>query len=130
MYIVKDRYSLKEKSPVLYNWKREYNFKTELGEGKIWHRASVLVTRDLKVSVKKTGFYIDKSDFIREWWESADVMTLITRPRRFWENPQYEYGKLLFFQTSMREDPICLKVCQCGKRKNTENSREPIRSSF
>lgn len=28
-------------------------------------------------------FYIDKTDFIREWWESGDEVTLITRPRRF-----------------------------------------------
>ena len=29
------------------------------------------------------GFYIDKTSFIREWWESKDDATLITRPRRF-----------------------------------------------
>ncbi len=35
-------------------------------------------------SVQKDGyFYIDKTDFIREWWESGDSVTLITRPRRF-----------------------------------------------
>ena len=28
-------------------------------------------------------FYIDKTDFIRQWWEYADKVTLITRPRRF-----------------------------------------------
>ena len=28
-------------------------------------------------------FYIDKTDFIREWWENMDSVTLITRPRRF-----------------------------------------------
>ena len=28
-------------------------------------------------------FYVDKTDFIREWWENADDVTLITRPRRF-----------------------------------------------
>ena len=28
-------------------------------------------------------FYIDKTNFIREWWESGDSVTLITRPRRF-----------------------------------------------
>lgn len=28
-------------------------------------------------------FYIDKTAFIREWWESKDEITLITRPRRF-----------------------------------------------
>lgn len=27
--------------------------------------------------------YIDKTSFIREWWESGDDVTLITRPRRF-----------------------------------------------
>ena len=28
-------------------------------------------------------FYIDKTSFIKEWWENRDVVTLITRPRRF-----------------------------------------------
>ena len=28
-------------------------------------------------------FYIDKTDFIRQWWESGDDVTLIARPRRF-----------------------------------------------
>ena len=28
-------------------------------------------------------FYIDKTDFIRVWWNSGDMVTLITRPRRF-----------------------------------------------
>ena len=28
-------------------------------------------------------FYIDKTDFIRQWWEEKDDVTLITRPRRF-----------------------------------------------
>ena len=28
-------------------------------------------------------FYIDKTSFLREWWESKDEVTLITRPRRF-----------------------------------------------
>ena len=25
-------------------------------------------------------FYIDKTSFIKEWWESGDSVTLITRP--------------------------------------------------
>ena len=29
------------------------------------------------------SFYIDKTDFIREWWETGSEVTLITRPRRF-----------------------------------------------
>lgn len=32
---------------------------------------------------KQDLFYIDKTGFIKEWWDSEDVVTLITRPRRF-----------------------------------------------
>ena len=28
-------------------------------------------------------FYVDKTDFIQEWWNGGDAVTLITRPRRF-----------------------------------------------
>ena len=28
-------------------------------------------------------FYVDKTKFIKEWWENEDEVTLITRPRRF-----------------------------------------------
>ena len=31
----------------------------------------------------KKVFYIDKTGFIKEWWENQDTVTLITRPRRF-----------------------------------------------
>ena len=33
--------------------------------------------------IENNCFYIDKTDFIREWWESRDSVTLITRPKRF-----------------------------------------------
>lgn len=33
--------------------------------------------------ISENSFYIDKTDFIRQWWESKDDVTLITRPRRF-----------------------------------------------
>ena len=33
--------------------------------------------------IKGNSFYIDKTDFIRQWWENRDDVTLITRPRRF-----------------------------------------------
>jgi len=33
--------------------------------------------------IQKDYFYIDKTSFIREWWNSGDSVTLITRPRRF-----------------------------------------------
>ena len=34
--------------------------------------------------IRQAGyFYIDKTNFIQEWWESGDDVTLLTRPRRF-----------------------------------------------
>lgn len=33
--------------------------------------------------IQANCFYIDKTGFIKEWWENRDVVTLITRPRRF-----------------------------------------------
>ena len=33
--------------------------------------------------IMKNYFYVDKTNFIKEWWESGNVVTLITRPRRF-----------------------------------------------
>lgn len=33
--------------------------------------------------IEKNYFYVDKTPFIKEWWDSGDSVTLITRPRRF-----------------------------------------------
>ena len=33
--------------------------------------------------ISKGFFYVDKTSFIKEWWENGDSVTLITRPRRF-----------------------------------------------
>ena len=33
--------------------------------------------------ITKKLFYIDKTSFIKEWWENNDAVTLLTRPRRF-----------------------------------------------
>ncbi len=33
--------------------------------------------------IRKNLFYVDKTAFIKEWWENEDSVTLIMRPRRF-----------------------------------------------
>ena len=33
--------------------------------------------------IENNYFYVDKTSFIKKWWESGDEVTLITRPRRF-----------------------------------------------
>ena len=39
--------------------------------------------QDFGQLVRNNYFYVDKTAFIKEWWESGDAVTLITRPRRF-----------------------------------------------
>ena len=39
--------------------------------------------QDFEELITKKNFYVDKTLFIKEWWESDDKVTLITRPRRF-----------------------------------------------
>lgn len=39
--------------------------------------------QDFGQLIAKNNFYIDKTMFLKEWWENDDVVTLITRPRRF-----------------------------------------------
>ena len=38
---------------------------------------------DFKTIIQEGYFYIDKTNFIWEWWENGDSVTLLTRPRRF-----------------------------------------------
>ena len=39
--------------------------------------------QDFGKIIENQYFYVDKTQFIKEWWESGDEVTLITRPRRF-----------------------------------------------
>ena len=42
------------------------------------------------------NFYIDKTAFIKEWWENQDIVTLITRPRRFGKTLNMDMIKCFF----------------------------------
>ena len=46
-------------------------------------RTVAIGIQDFGDLIRKNYFYIDKTAFIKEWWESGDSVTLITRPRRF-----------------------------------------------
>ena len=60
--------------------------------------------QDFEKVIVNRNFYVDKTNFIREWWESDDEVTLITRPRRF--------GKTL--NMSMLEQFFSLKYAGRG----------------
>ncbi len=64
-------------------------------------------------------FYIDKTNFIKEWWENKAKVTLITRPRRF--------GKTLtmstidyFFLSSIKIRLLYSTVFPFGRMRNIE----------
>lgn len=46
-------------------------------------RTVAIGIQDFGTIIKDNCFYIDKTKFIKEWWERKDNVTLITRPRRF-----------------------------------------------
>ena len=46
-------------------------------------RTVAIGQQDFETIRGKGYFYIDKTKFIKEWWDSGDSVTLITRPRRF-----------------------------------------------
>lgn len=80
---------------------------------------------------EQNAFYVDKTDFIREWWESGTTVTLITRPRRF--------GKMLnmsmlecFFPVSMPAGMIYLKGFPFGRKNNSGllSENEKVRVCF
>ena len=82
--------------------------------------------QDFASLIENNFYYVDKTDFIKEWWDSGDDVTLITRPRRF--------GKTLnmsmlncFFSINMLEEGICSKGCQSGRTRSTGKYREHIR---
>ena len=39
--------------------------------------------QDFSTLIENHYFYVDKTAFLKEWWDSGDSVTLITRPRRF-----------------------------------------------
>lgn len=75
---------------------------------------------------EQNAFYIDKTGFIKEWWEGGSDVTLITRPRRF--------GKTLnmsmvdcFFPTNMQAGETCSKGLRFGRKNSIGCFRAHIR---
>lgn len=61
--------------------------------------------------IGRNVFYVDKTYFIRDWYNGADQVTLITRPRRFGKTLTLNMVET-FFQISMRGEEIFLPACR------------------
>lgn len=67
-------------------------------------------------------FYIDKTSFLREWWESGDDVTLLTRPRRFGKTLNMSMTEQ-FFSVDYAGRGIFLKGFPSGRMKSTGSFR-------
>ena len=47
--------------------------------------------QDFETVITKGIFYIDKTSFIKEWWENEDSVTLIAPPA-LWQDAEHEHG--------------------------------------
>ncbi len=47
---------------------------------------------------KNDCFFVDKTGLIKEWWENADAVTLVTRPRRFGKTLNLDMMNCFFFK--------------------------------
>ena len=77
-------------------------------------------------------FYIDKTAFVREWWEEADKVTLIARPRRFGKTLNMSMVEKFFsVDYAGREDLFQrLAVWEDEKYRNLQGSYPVISLSF
>ena len=84
--------------------------------------------QDFGQLIQSNYFYIDKTEFIRQWWENGDAVTLITRPRRFGKTlniSMLEY----FFSIKYADMGACLTALLFGRRKAIGSFRVRILSS-
>ena len=57
--------------------------------------------QDFAKIADKNMFYIDKTAFLKEWWENQDSVTLIP-PKKIRKNIAYEHDGLFFLSQSFR----------------------------
>lgn len=81
---------------------------------------------------KNNYFFIDKTGFIKEWWENGDVVTLITRPRRFGKTLNLDMMNCFFSKAYEGRGELFegLAVWEEGKYRELQGSYPVISLSF
>jgi len=77
----------------------------------------------------KKCFYIDKTYFIKDWWNSNEKVTLIARPRRFGKTLTLDTVKT-FFLLNSRIVQISLEGSVSGGAKNLERYKGQYQQSL
>ncbi|MCI9080506.1 MAG: AAA family ATPase [Lachnospiraceae bacterium] len=79
-----------------------------------------LGNQDFEAIRKMGAFYIDKTGFIKEWWENKDIVTLITRPRRFGKTLNLSMTEC-FFSNQYSEKSFLFEGLSIWKDKKYHN---------
>ena len=82
--------------------------------------------------IESNCFYIDKTSFIKEWWESEDEVTLITRPRRFGKTLNMNMLECFFSNKYENRDDLFegLSIWNESKYRNLQGTYPVISLSF
>lgn len=82
--------------------------------------------------IQKNCFYVDKTMFIKEWWESEDSTTLITRPRRFGKTLNISMLERFFSLNYANQGEVFegLSIWQEEKYRNLQGTYPVISLSF
>ena len=88
--------------------------------------------QDFSTLIENHYFYVDKTDFIKEWWDCGDSVTLITRPRRFGKTLTMSMVEQFFsVEYSGRSDLFeDLKIWEDKKYRNIQGTYPVISLSF
>lgn len=88
--------------------------------------------QDFETIIRTKCFYVDKTSFIKEWWESQDSVTLIARPRRFGKTLNMSMLECFFSVDYADRGDLFegLSVWEDDKYRNLQGSYPVISLSF
>lgn len=88
--------------------------------------------QDFSTLIENHYFYVDKTDFIKEWWDCGDRVTLITRPRRFGKTLTMSMVEQFFSLEYFGRSDLFerLKIWEDKKYRNIQGTYPVISLSF
>lgn len=88
--------------------------------------------QDFEQIITNHNFYVDKTMFIKEWWENNDAVTLITRPRRFGKTLNLNMAEYFFSVSHCRRSDLFqhLSIWQEEKYRALQGTYPVIFLSF
>ena len=84
--------------------------------------------QDFASVIEDNCFFVDKTSFIKEWWDSKDDVTLITRPRRFGKTLNMDMIRT-FFEKTEEDTSVYFKdkkIWECGEKYRNYQGKYPV----